>query len=118
MKARTIAGISLIIIGLILYIICLYAPLGEGGGYIAIGVAFPLIIIGILLLLSIVGVIIFSIGVLISWIVAIIMPSLNKDSASGLIWLGWLVYGFLILGILYGLIEGIIKLIKFLQKKK
>jgi hypothetical protein len=123
MNVKTIIGIILIILGVLLSILSWYGPFGEGGGYIAIGIAYPLIIIGILLLFSVVGAILFLIGEVVLFLSLLLQSQISyvkgaQGSASMTAGLIWIVYGLFIIGILYGVIEGIVKLIKFIKIKK
>jgi len=115
MKIKTIIGIILIILGIILLIL---PRQGEGGGYMAIAIAYPLIITGIILLLSIIGASLFFAGELILVLSIMMQSSIAKPAVNTFSWLIWLVYGLFVIGVLYGLVEGIIKLVKFIKTKK
>ena len=108
MKAINITGLALLVLGILLSVVGWYGPLGESGGYLSIWIAYPLIIIGILLLFSIIGAGLVFLGVLIGFL-SLITHIYN---------LIWIMYGLLAIGIIYGIVEGIIKLVKFLKKKK
>jgi hypothetical protein len=117
MKLKTIIGTILIILGSFLEILAIYIPNGEAGGFLAIW-AFPLIIAGILFLFSMVGASLVFIGEIILILTVIIQPVTTKSTAYLITALMWIVYGLFILGVLYGLGEGIKKLIKLTKNKK
>jgi hypothetical protein len=49
MRGINLVSLILVIIGILIWIAAIYAPLGEGGGYIAIWFGWPLILIGIII---------------------------------------------------------------------
>jgi len=111
---RAIVGAILFILGIcITYVMFMQDPNDAAAGYLLTPsiISFPLIIIGGFLLLSAIsttGTIIASIGLLISILLGI--SSLYNYRIYT-----WFSDGLLALGFLYGLVEGIIKLVKFFK---
>ena len=113
MKIQTVIGIILIIIGLMSAIYFLSIPNDGGIPLQMLGLymlSIPLTILGILLLSSMTGTFIFIIGIAVFALVAI-YQSINRGTMSNMtpLIIGGAVC---IIGILYGIIEGITKLVK------
>ena len=110
MKPKNIVGISLIFIGIVSSIILALTAKGISGEsaiYVILFTTIPITIAGLLILFSLIGAGLVCLGVVIFWLmIATKFYSLN------------LVFGsIMIIGIIYGLVEGIIKLIKFIGQK-
>jgi len=120
MKIKTISGIILILIGIISAIYAMNMPVTAGskgmlGSTIGlVAVSLPIMIAGVLLLSSVIGASIYIIGAVLFYFSAIFYHVSNYQSSYDL-YLHFLI-GLLILGILYGTVEGIIKLIKHIKK--
>jgi len=114
MKIKTIIGIVFIIIGVILSAISWFPSLGEGGGYLAVWLGHPLIIVGVLLLLSTIGTLIFILGIIVFVLGSNLMP--HQSSAATQTTFAWIVGLLLGASIVYGLVEGIVKLVKRFKK--
>jgi len=118
MKATKLIGFILIILGLLIgllsYTNLLVGP--EAAGYLILWIAIPIIILGVLLLLSLTGALIFLAGLLIFFI---FLLGAAKQSSLALLTTGfWIVYLLMVIGILWSVIESIIKLTKKEKVKK
>jgi len=110
MKIKIIIAISLVAIGFILSILSWYGLLGEGNNYFVIQVVCPLLfIVGVLFLFSLIGAGLFLLGIFIGFL-AFVTQSVYYYN---LVLIGC---GFLVIGIIYGIVEGIIKLVKIFTK--
>ncbi len=116
MKIKNILGIILVVLGVVLAVLSIFAPIGEGTGYLMIWFAIPLFILGLLLLVSIVGAGIFLSGEIVLLLTILTQPTFNKSTVDLVTSLIFISYGLFVAGILYGIVEGIIKLIKIIKK--
>jgi hypothetical protein len=107
MRSKILLALTLLLLGFIVSIIS-WNSSGLGAGYMAIWIGYPLIIAGILLLFSSIGIIIFFVG----WVFFLLVLFL------GLSFLLVIVLIILAIGIFWAIVEGIVKLISAIKPSK
>lgn len=118
MKARTIVSLIIIVLGVLVYLSDAAGLLSStDGGFAALLIGLPLILIGIFLLFSYIGSALIFLGIIVHLIIMNTAGySVGPSTHLGFVWyIGIIIF---LIGIVYGLAEGIIKLINKSKKKR
>ncbi len=108
MNLRNISAIIIIVIGFLIYIFESYFAFFGTDGFIALLIGIPLLLCGIFLFFSYTASALIFLGMIFHLLMLKFVELNSFISNSGLI--------ILIMGIIYGIIEGLMKLLKYNKK--